>query len=598
MALRTISTFTLVCGIFIPFLSAEEYTFTTQRLDDQTHTITIAVQLAPKEALFSNSIHFYLNHPTARLISWHTDQQPVPLFDPSFQETKLSYTGTPHFYLTITEPEPTTGSPTLLMRYLLNTHKEMREKLFSVPLNNQAIDSFALAEPTSPKESPTDSTSAPTINTYIHQAITTMVDSLKQFGSHITKTIMLITFNASWWLQFILVFMLGILMSLTPCLYPMIPITIGILQATDSGKKSFFKNFLLALSYTTGMSTTFAIMGFLTATGTARFGQLLGSPFFIIILVLFLAYLGCSMFGWYELYIPRFLQPRNHQVKKGSFLSTFIFGMLSGTFASPCLSPGLALVLSMVTSQSNSLRSLPLLFIFGIGSSFPLLIIGTFSNSINLLPRSGLWMVEIKKLFGFMLLGMCIYYLQSLLSATIINWLLSSLFLAIGLYYLVAIDRLRRPFLRRTFYLVGILSIAAGLFILLYSYKDTHQEMSLWQHDYHDARNEARQHHKKMLIDFTAQWCSLCHEITKTVLAPPVVQSLLSHVVPVAIDCTNMESEQCIALQKKYAIVGLPTLLLVDPETEQIIKRWGSEILEQSRCDFKNELMHVLQTPS
>ncbi len=129
----------------------------------------------------------------------------------------------------------------------------------------------------------------------------------------------------------------------------MIPITVGILQA--SGTPSAFKNFLLALSYTLGISTTFALLGFVAALGSCVFGEMQGSPWVVIPLATLLIYFGLSMFDWVHLYIPRFLQPKTGKVKGGSPLSAFIFGAISGTIASPCLSPGLVLILNYVTNS-------------------------------------------------------------------------------------------------------------------------------------------------------------------------------------------------------------------------------------------------------
>ena len=208
-----------------------------------------------------------------------------------------------------------------------------------------------------------------------------------------------------------LVFFLGLLMSLTPCIYPMIPITAGILQA--QGSSSIGRSFLLAFIYTLGTSTTFATFGLVAALTGHLFGQLLVNPIFMLIIISILVYLGLSMFGLYDMYVPKFMEQTNYHQKKGSLFSVFIFGAISGSIASPCLSPGLALLLSIVATLGNNVLGFLMLFIFGLGLSMPLLIVGTFSNSINMIPQNGPWMVEIKKLFGFMLLAMCVYLLSN-----------------------------------------------------------------------------------------------------------------------------------------------------------------------------------------
>ena len=119
------------------------------------------------------------------------------------------------------------------------------------------------------------------------------------------------------------------------------------------------------------------------------------------------------------MYIPRWLQPSATSVKGGTLLSAYLFGALSGTVASPCLSPGLVLILNYVTNISGHhiahyIESFGLLFLFGVGSSLPLLIIGTFSGSLHVLPKAGAWMNEVKKLVGIMLFAMAFYHLSHL----------------------------------------------------------------------------------------------------------------------------------------------------------------------------------------
>ena len=109
-----------------------------------------------------------------------------------------------------------------------------------------------------------------------------------------------------------------------------------------------------------------------------------------------MAYLALSMFGFYDMYVPNILQTKNNVNHKGSLFSAFVFGAISGSIASPCLSPGLALLLTIVATLGNNLLGFLLLFSFGIGLSIPLLIIGTFSSSINILPQAGMWMIEVK----------------------------------------------------------------------------------------------------------------------------------------------------------------------------------------------------------
>ncbi len=223
------------------------------------------------------------------------------------------------------------------------------------------------------------------------------------------------------WVLFLIAFFTGILVSFTPCVYPMIPITMSIMQG--SATTTMFRSFLSATTYVAGISTVYASLGYLAATSSIIFGQWTANPWVIGLMILFLLYFAFSMFGFYELYTPKFLQHQGNIQTKGSFLRIFIFGLISGTIASPCLTPGLATLLTLAAKVGNPLIGFLILFFFSLGMGILLIIIGTFSGAIALLPRSGEWLAETKRVMGFLLLAMAIYFAQPLMSATV-AWVL------------------------------------------------------------------------------------------------------------------------------------------------------------------------------
>ena len=208
----------------------------------------------------------------------------------------------------------------------------------------------------------------------------------------------------------VLAFLLGILASFTPCVYPMIPITIGILQAQAA--PSLFRNFLLSLFYVMGIASVYALLGYVAATTTLMFGQWLANPWLIALIVLLFVYLAFSMFGFYEIYMPSFLTKRKGVKVKGSLLYSFLFGAISGIVASPCLTPALAILLSFIAKVGSPILGFLTLWFFAFGMGLLLIFVGTFSTTLAVLPRAGAWMVEIKKFFGFVLLVICVYFLQ------------------------------------------------------------------------------------------------------------------------------------------------------------------------------------------
>ncbi|MFA5074481.1 MAG: cytochrome c biogenesis protein CcdA [Candidatus Babeliales bacterium] len=228
-------------------------------------------------------------------------------------------------------------------------------------------------------------------------------------------------------------FFSGILASFTPCIYPMIPITIGILQSQASS--SLLRNFLLSLFYVLGIASIYAVLGYIVATTSIIFGQWLANPWIVAGVILLFLYLAFSMFGFYEIYMPAFMLKSKNINVRGSLFYSFIFGLVSGTIASPCLTPALAVILGFVAKTANPILGFLALFLFALGMGLLLIVIGTFSTTIFLLPRAGLWMLEVKKFFGFVLLGVCIYFLQPFISLQAMLKFYSILLLVASLFY-------------------------------------------------------------------------------------------------------------------------------------------------------------------
>lgn len=405
-----------------------------------------------------------------------------------------------------------------------------------------------------------------------------------------------ITTSDSLALRIILVFLLGLIMSLTPCIYPMIPITAGILQAQSS--KSLITSFFLALSYTFGIATTYAILGLFAAFAGQAIGSFMNHPAFIIPLVALLLYLALAMIGLYDMYIPRFLQPRDKKVRGGSFISAFTFGAISGIVASPCLSPGLVCLLCLVTTLNSLLLGFILLFSFGIGLSVPLLIIGTFSSSLSLLPRAGMWMIEIKKLFGFLMLAMCLYFLSYIMPYHITLWL-GTLFAAIvANFFLLFSKKAYNQTWKAIYTLLSmtLFALAALIGIKAIQAKRLISSHSQWQSDYTQARSHAIDQKKLLFVDIGAPFCSICKAIDKSLFADSAVQSFLeSNTVPVKIDGSETANAH---LMKRYKVLGFPTILLINPETEDVVKQWGPELYGKNPQSFITEVYALLTAPN
>jgi len=266
--------------------------------------------------------------------------------------------------------------------------------------------------------------------------------------AHMDKVFQSTVATGNWGVIVGLAFVFGVVTSFTPCLYPMIPITMGILQAQAT--RSAWSNFLTAFSYVVGMATVYAGLGYVAATSSIMFGRWASNPWVILFVVLVFLYLAFSMFGFYEIRVPSFLTNRHvePQLTVGTsnpvstrLVKSFLFGIISGTVASPCLTPPVAILLTLVAKRGNPALGIAALFAFALGMGVLLMVIGTFSSSLALLPRAGQWMEWVKKFFGFVMLAMCAYVARPIIGDMAVMYLYGVVAVVMVGYYLVVIFR-------------------------------------------------------------------------------------------------------------------------------------------------------------
>lgn len=259
----------------------------------------------------------------------------------------------------------------------------------------------------------------------------------------------------------LLAFLAGILTSFTPCVYPMIPITVGLLQTQAS--QSLTYNFLSAFFYVSGIAIVYATLGYVSATTSMIFGHWVANPWFILFMILLFLYLAFSMFGFYEIYTPQFLLRRREVQGKGSLFYSFLFGLISGSVASPCLTPALAVLLGLAAKTANPFYGFLTLLSFSFGMGTLLILLGTFSSTLTLLPRAGAWMVDIKKAMGFLLLCVCVYFASPLISDNLALQLYAGVTLSAAIY-----SFLRKPRTKLAI-IIGLLLMLAALALFGYS---------------------------------------------------------------------------------------------------------------------------------
>lgn len=207
--------------------------------------------------------------------------------------------------------------------------------------------------------------------------------------------------------DYLIAFFGGVLVSFTPCVYPLIPVSAGYIGVHSSGSR--LKGFLLSLVYVTGVAVTYALLGLLAALTGSFFGHFSSHWATRLAVGGIIVLFGLSMMGAFNITVPRIFHLRNH--KQHNFLSTFFLGLSSGLMASPCLTPVLGSILLYLTTKGHLWYGATLLFVFAYGMGLMLIVVGTFSSALMGLPHSGRWMEVAKKVFAGILLGVGVYFI-------------------------------------------------------------------------------------------------------------------------------------------------------------------------------------------
>src|SRR3989339_128076 len=409
----------------------------------------------------------------------------------------------------------------------------------------------------------------------------------------------------------IIIFLAGVGLSFTPCVYPMIPITVAVIGGQAAGDQTMarspLKAFFRSLIYVLGISIVYSAMGVAAASTGSLFGTALQSPWVIGFVVAVFVGLALSMFGVYYLRIPSFISDRLGTGTRKGIIGVFAMGLVSGIVASPCIGPALASLLVYIASTGNKFMGFWMLFVFAWGLGVLLIVLGTFSGTIKALPKSGVWMETVERIFGLLLIGAALYYLRLIISESAFIIILG-LFLIITAVFSGGFDRLTHEstafqrarkafglivFIFGTYFLVGHLMIK-GFILPPFSTTTpaqsvTTQEKINWVASEEEGLRQARTEGKPAMIDFWASWCAACMEFEKITYADPEVMKELKKFVNIKIDCTNTNDPKIKQLWEKYGIVGLPTIAFINKD--------GTVVSDKTITGFVNaqEFLHILQ---
>jgi thiol:disulfide interchange protein DsbD len=371
-----------------------------------------------------------------------------------------------------------------------------------------------------------------------------------------------------WAWMYLAAFGFGFQTSLTPCVYPMIPITLGIFGARGKDV-SRGRALLLATSYVVGMGITYASLGVVIALVGGQFGTILANPYVVVPIVLLFAALAASMFGAFELNLPASWQARLNQVGGRGFRGAFAMGMVGGLIAAPCTGPFLLGLLTFVATTRSVVGGGSLLFIYAIGMGVLFWVLAAFAMS---LPRSGRWMEWVKSAGGILLLLGGLYFLKPLLPfmrtfASPDLWFLvkAIALIAAGLllgaihlsFHGGAIEKVRKG--------LGIALVLVGAFAA-WSYKLTpKQHLPYVVDDESSAFDRARLQGKGVMVDFSATWCVPCGELELTFGDDDVYELITSHFVPLKFDVSNDDATSA-QRRTRYKAGTLPAVVFLSAD--------------------------------
>ena len=375
-------------------------------------------------------------------------------------------------------------------------------------------------------------------------------------------------------------FLLGLGLAFTPCVLPMLPLLSAIVIGQNQ-RPNMWRAFALSFVYVQGMALTYTLLGLIVAAIGLPFQVALQHPYVMIGLSIIFVLLALSMFGVFTLQLPSSLQTKlsllSQQQKAGAFGGVFLMGMIAGLVASPCTSAPLSGALLYVAQSGDLFTGAITLYLLALGMGVPLILITLFGNKI--LPKSGMWMETVKKLFGFVMLALPVFLISRILPDEWTPRLWAMLGTAFFIWFAFQMPKNGTGWVFRILFLVAAMISVKPLQTWVWGETSTpsavenkavsHVEFKKVKSEAELQQALAENNKSLVMLDLYADWCVACKEFEKETFSDPSVQKAFGDMLLLQVDMTK-NSEENRVLMTKYKVLGLPTILFFNREGKEI----------------------------
>lgn len=359
----------------------------------------------------------------------------------------------------------------------------------------------------------------------------------------------------------------GLLVSLTPCVYPMVAVTVSVFGARQA--KHRWEGALLSAAFVLGIMAMFTPLGVAAGMTGSMFGSVLQNRWIVVAIAALFLLLAASMFGAYEFGLPSALTNRLAEIGGIGYKGAFLLGLVCGLIAAPCTGPVLTGILTWIAQTKSAGLGAAAMAAFSLGLGAPFFVVGAFAVQ---LPKSGRWMVHVKSALGLVLVIVALYFLSTAFTSLGAFATPSPTFFAVAGATVVV--GLLLGAVHREFSEPGLgvkLSKAAGIalvsvagFGLVAGATKPTGSLAWEKGGVHAAQERAKRERRPLLVDFTAAWCAACKELDKITFAAPEVNAEASRFVAVKVDATHDDDPAVVATLERYGVKGLPTVLIFD----------------------------------